>query len=281
MNIQWYPGHMTKAKRMITEDLKLVDVIIELVDARLPISSSNPDIKAMANGKQRVIIMNKADLADPAQNEAFSSYFKSLGLYVITADSRNKNIVKTVNDTVMEACKEKIERNKSKGLKNRPIRAMIAGIPNVGKSTFINTYAGKASAKTGNRPGVTTGKQWIKPGKNLELLDTPGILWPKFDDEAVGIRLAIAGSVKDDILDMRELAFELVKILNKYYPDAISSRYEVEHNDDPFTVIKEVARSRGCLLKGGELDIDRASDLIIDDYRAGKLGRITLERFNE
>ena len=213
MNIQWYPGHMTKAKRQMQEDLKLIDLIIELVDARVPLSSRNPDIDQLGQNKSRLILLNKADLADERQNEAWKEYFQSKGFYVVKVDSRNGAGMKTIQNVIQEACKEKIERDRRRGIKNRPIRAMVAGIPNVGKSTFINTFAGKACAKTGNKPGVTKGKQWIRLNKNVELLDTPGILWPKFEDQLVGIRLACVGSIKDDILNIEELALWLLEKL--------------------------------------------------------------------
>ena len=206
MNVQWYPGHMTKAKRQMQEDIKLIDLIIELVDARVPLSSRNPDIDELGKNKSRLILLNKSDLADERQNEAWKTYFQAKGFYVVKVDSRNGSGMKAINNMIQEACKEKIER--SRGSKNRPIRAMVVGIPNVGKSTFINTFAGRACAKTGNKPGVTKGKQWIRLNKGVELLDTPGILWPKFEDQQVGIRLACVGSIKDDILNMEELFYD-------------------------------------------------------------------------
>ena len=211
MNFQWYPGHMTKAKRQMQEDIKLIDLVIELVDARIPLSSRNPDIDELGKNKYRLILMNKADLADKEQTKKWAEYFKSKGFFVVSLDARTKNSMKSITDIVMEACKEKIERDRKRGIKNRPVRAMVVGIPNVGKSTFINSYAGKACAKTGNKPGVTKGKQWIRLNKNVELLDTPGILWPKFEDQMVGLRLALIGSIKDEILNIDELAMELIK----------------------------------------------------------------------
>ena len=206
MNVQWYPGHMTKAKRQMQEDIKLIDLIIELVDARVPLSSRNPDIDELGKNKSRLILLNKADLADERQNEAWKAYFQKKGFFVVKVDSRNGSGMKMIQNVIQEACKEKIERDRRRGIKNRPIRAMVVGIPNVGKSTFINTFAGRACAKTGNKPGVTKGKQWIRLNKGVELLDTPGILWPKFEDQQVGMRLACVGSIKDDILNMEELS---------------------------------------------------------------------------
>ena len=277
MNIQWYPGHMTKAKRQMQEDLKLIDLIIELVDARVPLSSRNPDIDQLGQNKSRLILLNKADLADERQNEAWKEYFQSKGFYVVKVDSRNGAGMKTIQNVIQEACKEKIERDRRRGIKNRPVRAMVAGIPNVGKSTFINTFAGKACAKTGNKPGVTKGKQWIRLNKNVELLDTPGILWPKFEDQLVGIRLACVGSIKDDILNIEELALWLLEKLKKDYPGFLEKRYGISEEGTPLETLEAIAKARGCLKRGEELDYVKASGLIFDDFRGGKIGRITLE----
>ena len=277
MNIQWYPGHMTKAKRQMQEDLKLIDLIIELVDARVPLSSRNPDIDQLGQNKSRLILLNKADLADERQNEAWKEYFQKRGFHVVKVDSRNGAGMKTIQNVIQEACKEKIERDRRRGIKNRPIRAMVAGIPNVGKSTFINTFAGKACAKTGNRPGVTKGKQWIRLNKNVELLDTPGILWPKFEDQLVGIRLACVGSIKDDILNIEELALWLLEKLKKDYPGFLEKRYGISEEGTPLETLEAIAKARGCLKRGEELDYVKASGLIFDDFRGGKIGRITLE----
>ena len=277
MNIQWYPGHMTKAKRQMQEDLKLIDLIIELVDARVPLSSRNPDIDQLGQNKSRLILLNKADLADERQNEAWKEYFQSKGFYVVKVDSRNGAGMKTIQNVIQEACKEKIERDRRRGIKNRPIRAMVAGIPNVGKSTIINTFAGKACAKTGNKPGVTKGKQWIRLNKNVELLDTPGILWPKFEDQLVGIRLACVGSIKDDILNIEELALWLLEKLKKDYPGFLEKRYGISEEGTPLETLEAIAKARGCLKRGEELDYVKASGLIFDDFRGGKIGRITLE----
>lgn len=277
MNVQWYPGHMTKAKRQMQEDLKLIDLIIELVDARVPLSSRNPDIDQLGQNKSRLILLNKADLADERQNEAWKEYFQSKGFYVVKVDSRNGAGMKTIQNVIQEACKEKIERDRRRGIKNRPIRAMVAGIPNVGKSTFINTFAGKACAKTGNRPGVTKGKQWIRLNKNVELLDTPGILWPKFEDQEVGIRLAFVGSIKDDILNMEELALKLIDYLKERYTGLLEKRYGIYEAGNAVEILGDIAKARGCLKKGEELDYTKASGLLFDDFRGGKIGRITLE----
>ena len=277
MNFQWYPGHMTKAKRQMQEDIKLIDLVIELVDARVPLSSRNPDIDELGKNKYRLILMNKSDLADKKITEKWSAYFKGKGFFVVSLDARTKNSMKSITDIVMEACKEKIERDRKRGIKNRPVRAMVVGIPNVGKSTFINSYAGKACAKTGNKPGVTKGKQWIRLNKNIELLDTPGILWPKFEDQMVGLRLALIGSIKDEILNVDELAVELIKILKNSYPGILAERYEVDESAEITDIIYGIANNRNCLLKGGEADYSKAAALLIDDFRSGKLGKITLE----
>lgn len=277
MHFQWYPGHMTKAKRQMQEDIKLIDLVIELVDARIPFSSRNPDIDELGKHKARLILMNKADLASQEQTRKWSEYFRKMGYYVVKLDARNKAGLKGVSDVIMEACKEKIERDRRRGIKNRPVRAMVVGIPNVGKSTFINTYAGKACAKTGNKPGVTKGKQWIRLNKNVELLDTPGILWPKFEDQKVGLLLALIGSIKDEILNIDELSLELIQILQEHYPGILASRYELDEEGTPVFVLEQIARNRNCVQKGNELDYSKAASLVIDEFRNGRLGKITLE----
>lgn len=277
MNVQWYPGHMTKAKRQMQEDIKLIDLIIELVDARVPLSSRNPDIDELGKNKARLILLNKADLADESQNEAWKKYFQEKGIFVVKVDSRSGAGMKAIQNTIQEACREKTERDRKRGIKNRPIRAMVVGIPNVGKSTFINTFAGKACAKTGNRPGVTKGKQWIRLNKGVELLDTPGILWPKFEDQEVGMKLAYVGSIKDDILNMEELSLNLIDYLRRYYPGFLEGRYQIGTEGKAVEVLEAIARVRGCLKKGEELDYGKASGILFDDFRSGKIGRITLE----
>ena len=277
MNVQWYPGHMTKAKRQMQEDLKLIDLIIELVDARVPISSRNPDIDSLGQNKARLILLNKTDLADERQNEAWKEYFQNRGFHVVKVDSRSGAGMKQVHAMIQEACRDKIERDKKRGIKNRPVRAMVAGIPNVGKSTFINSFAGKACTKTGNKPGVTRGKQWIRLNKNVELLDTPGILWPKFEDQKVGERLACIGSIKDDLLNMEELALILITYLKERYPGVLEKRYGVSEGGEALAVMEEIAKVRGCVKKGDELDYAKTAGIIFDDFRSGKTGRITLE----
>ena len=279
MNFQWYPGHMTKAKRAMKEDIKLIDLVIELVDARVPLSSRNPDIDDLAKGKARMVLLNKSDLADERVNAQWAAWFEAKNIHAVKVDSRNKGTLKQVQSVVQEACKEKIERDRKRGIMNRPIRTMVVGIPNVGKSTFINSFAGKACAKTGNKPGVTKGNQWIRLNKTLELLDTPGILWPKFEDQAVGLKLALIGSINDQILNKDDLACRCIRILKERYPGMVSQRFGLETEDkEPAAILEDVARLRSCLMKGGELDIARAAAMVLDDFRSGKLGRVTLER---
>ena len=260
MNYQWYPGHMTKARRMMQENIKLIDLVIELVDARIPISSRNPDIDELGKGKSRIILLNKSDLADPVWNKKWVEYFSNQGMGVLEINSRTGMGIKSIQGLVQEVCKEKIERDRKRGIVNRPVRAMVVGIPNVGKSTFINSFAGKACAKTGNKPGVTKGKQWIRLNKGLELLDTPGILWPKFEDQQVGMRLAFIGAIKE------------------LYPKSLQERYEADPAGKPIEILEAVAESRKCYAKGEQLDLGKAAGILIDDFRSGKLGRITLER---
>ena len=350
-NINWYPGHMTKAKRMMQEDIKLIDLVIELLDARVPLASRNPDINTIAGNKSRLIILNKTDLADPEVTKKWAEYFEKEGCFVLKINSKNPADIRPVNDIVKKACAEKIERYRKRGIKNRPVRAMVAGIPNVGKSTFINSYAKKAATKTGNKPGVTKGKQWIRLSSEIELLDTPGILWPKFEDRSVGLKLAMIGSIRDEILNTEDLAIELIKTLEERYPGLIERFYNLEdnfaksnkcekkeqnmsaevncdndildasinenvsdnniidkkselNNADKETVnnktvnncenqgnnmilvneknkyaeiLYEIARVRGCLLRGGEFDTLKASQLLLENFRNGKLGRISLE----
>lgn len=277
MNFQWYPGHMTKAKRQMQEDIKLIDLVIELVDARIPLSSRNPDIDELGKHKARLILMNKADLADDAQTKSWSEFFREQGCFVVKLDARTRAGMKKIGEVVLEACKEKIERDRRRGIKNRPVRAMVVGIPNVGKSTFINTYAGKACTKTGNKPGVTKGKQWIRLNKNVELLDTPGILWPKFEDQRVGLYLALIGSIKDEILNIDELSLELIKILKEHYPGILAQRYGLAEEQEPPKLLGQIAKNRNCIKKGNELDYSKAAALVIDEFRSGRLGKITLE----
>ena len=277
MDYHWYPGHMTKAVRQMKEDIKLIDLVIELLDARIPLSSRNPDIDDLGKNKARLVLLNKSDLADETDNNKWIQYFKDKGIIALKINSKNKQGIKEINNAVQIACKEKIERDKKRGIINRPVRAMVVGIPNVGKSTFINAYAGRAAAKTGNKPGVTKGKQWIRLNKGVELLDTPGILWPKFEDQQVGIRLACVGSIKDDILNMEELALWLIDYLRENYKGILAERYQITEEGTSVEVLEEIARARGCLKKQEELDYAKASLILFDDFRSGKMGRITLE----
>lgn len=290
-NYQWYPGHMTKARRMMEEDIKLVDLVIELLDARIPISSRNPDIDNLAKNKSRMVLLNKSDLAKEGENEAWVRYFAEKGIPCIKLDARSRGGMKNIMNLVQEACKEKIERDRKRGIIGRPIRAMVVGIPNVGKSTFINSFAGKACAKTGNKPGVTKGKQWIKLNKQLELLDTPGILWPKFEDQTVGEHLAFIGSMNDQILNLEELALSLIGFMTKYYAGMLEERYPLEDEsmipkeipviDQNVKYLYRIAFSRHCLAKGGEPDFAKAASLLMEDFRSGRLGRITIERSSD
>ena len=277
MNLQWYPGHMTKAKRQMQEDLNLIDLIIELVDARIPLSSRNPDIDELGKNKARLILLNKSDLADERYNEQWSAYFQKKGFYVVKVNAKSGAGLKSIQGVIQEACKAKIERDRRRGIKNRPIRAMVVGIPNVGKSTFINSYAGKACAKTGNKPGVTKGKQWIRLNKTLELLDTPGILWPKFEDQEVGKRLAFIGSIKDEILNLEELSLELLDYIRTNYPGLLNTRYGIEEDGTPVSLLEAVADKRRCLIRGQEIDYAKAAGIVMEEFRNGKIGRITLE----
>ena len=268
---------MTKAKRQMQEDLKLIDLIIELVDARIPLSSRNPDIDELGKNKARLILLNKSDLADERYNEQWSAYFQKKGFYVVKVNAKSGAGLKSIQGAIQEACKAKIERDRRRGIKNRPIRAMVVGIPNVGKSTFINSYAGKACVKTGNKPGVTKGKQWIRLNKTLELLDTPGILWPKFEDQEVGKRLAFIGSIKDEILNLEELSLELLDYIRTNYPGLLNTRYGIEEEGTPVSLLEAVADKRKCLIRGQEIDYAKAAGIVMEEFRNGKIGRITLE----
>lgn len=277
MHFQWYPGHMTKAKRMMQENIKLIDLVIELVDARIPLSSRNPDIDELGKNKARLVLLNKADLAEDKWNDAWAEYFKKKGFSVVKVNSRKGGGIKSIQGVIREACAEKIERDRKRGILNRPVRAMVVGIPNVGKSTFINALAGKACAKTGNKPGVTKGKQWIRLNKQVELLDAPGILWPKFEDQEVGLKLAFIGSIKDEVLQTEELAAELIHFLRTAYPEVLADKYNIEMDEDDYVVLNHIAKSRNCIVRGNELDTEKAALLLLDDFRNGKLGRLTLE----
>ncbi len=277
MNINWYPGHMTKAKRMMQENLILIDLVIEVLDARIPLSSRNPDIQEMAKNKSRIVLLNKSDLADPKENKRWMKYFEAQGAHALEINAKSGAGVKEIKGLVEIACKEKMERDKKRGIVNRPIRAMVVGIPNVGKSTFINAFAGKACTKTGNKPGVTKGKQWIRLGKNLELLDTPGILWPKFEDRQAGINLAFIGSINDEIIVLDELAYELLTCIRDRYPGALAQRFGISEEGTAPELLERIAESRKCYAKGEILDIEKAAGILMDEFRNGKIGRMSLE----
>ena len=268
---------MTKARRMMQENIKLIDLMIELVDARVPLGSRNPDIDELGKNKARIIILNKADLADPSINRMWTEYFRARAIHTVEVNSRSGSGVRSIQSVVREACKDKIERDRRRGILNRPVRAMVAGIPNVGKSTFINAFAGKACTRTGNKPGVTKGKQWIRLNKNVELLDTPGILWPKFEDQKVGLYLALIGSINDEILRLEELALALIAFLRASYPGTLTERFGVEEDGEDYALLTEICIRRRCFLKGEEPDLRKASAMLLDEFRSGKLGRITLE----
>ena len=279
MNIQWYPGHMTKTRRMMEENLKLVDAVCEILDARIPVSSRNPDIDAICGNKPRMIILNRIDMADPGMVKTWTEYFKKKGMAVIQTDCKSRKGIGTFVPAVRSLLKEKISRYEEKGQIGRPLKIMIVGIPNVGKSTFINQVAGRKGAKAENRPGVTRGKQWVTVDTGLLLLDTPGILWPKFDDPEVGVRLAYTGAVKDDVLDVESLACHLMSMLGRRYPQALTERYKIEvpEEADGYELLQMAGRKRGFLISGGEIDTERMARVLLEEYRSCKLGRFTLE----
>ena len=281
MNIQWYPGHMTKTRRQIEADLKQVDAVCEIVDARIPMSSRNPDIDSICGNKPRVIVLNRMDLADPAATKQWADYFKKKGMTVVCTDCKSRKGIADFAPAVRNACKEKIERDKARGM-NRAVRLMVVGIPNVGKSTLINQISGRKGAKAENRPGVTRGKQWVTVDSTLQLLDTPGILWPKFEDPQVGLMLAATGAVKEDVLDLEELACRLMQLLWNRYPEAIKERYGVEGVDEDcqfpgYELLMQAGRKRGFLMRGNEINTERMAKVLVDEFRSGKLGKFTLE----
>ena len=284
MTIQWFPGHMAKTKRMIQEQLKLVDVVIELVDARMPISSRNPLLDQLVGDKKpRIIILNKEDLADPQRTAYWVNQFNQQSGYrafAFNATIGKKQLISRLKEALLELTKEKRERMAQKGVRKQTIRCMIVGIPNVGKSTFINILVGKKAAQTGDKPGVTRGTQWIRLDEDLELLDTPGILWPKFEDEEVGFRLAVTGAINDDVFDHDEAALKLLTFLQKRYPRQLQERFKLTEEDlaqEPLYILEQIGRNRGCLLKGGRIDYGKVSKGILIDFRQAKIGRITLE----
>lgn len=282
MNIQWYPGHMTKTRRQIEADLKLVDAVCEIVDARIPVSSRNPDIDSICANKPRLIVLNRSDLADWDVTKSWMQYFRNQGIAAIATDCKSRRGINEFLPAVRSVLKEKIARNAAKGM-NKPLRLMIVGIPNVGKSTFINQISGRKGAKAENRPGVTRGKQWVTVDSSLLLLDTPGILWPKFEDPEVGMMLAYTGAVKENVIDTEELACHLAEKLNRYYPQVLLDRYRVQMPSDTpgYMLLEEAGRKRGYLLARGEINTERMAKVLIDEYRSGKLGNFTFEKVED
>lgn len=278
MNIQWYPGHMTKTRRQIEADLKLVDAVCEIVDARIPVSSRNPDIDSICAAKPRIIVLNRMDLADPETTKRWVTYFKSKGMAAVATDCKTKKGISLFQPAVRSVLKEKIERNAAKGM-NKPLRVMIVGIPNVGKSTLINQISGRKGAKAENRPGVTRGKQWVTVDNGLLLLDTPGILWPKFEDPEVGMMLAYTGAVKENVIDTEELACRLMELLWRHYPQTLFDRYGIDEKEPipGYELLEKAGKKRGYLLARGEIHTERMAKVLLDEYRSGKLGHFTLE----
>jgi len=279
MNIQWFPGHMAKTRRLIAENIKLCDCVIEICDARCIQSSRNPELPSLTKGKKLLLVINKSDIADPVQTQKWVERFKSEGIMAISVSCNDSKGVSKIIDSVRELLKEKTERDKARGFVNKPIRVMVCGIPNVGKSSFINKLYGKSAAKAGDRPGVTRGKQWITLKNSMELLDTPGILWPKFEDKEVALHLAFTGAIKDEILDIEELSSELLLHLSKIYPERLTERYKIELEEglSGYDILERVCRKRGFILKGNEVDYLRGANIVLDEFRGAKLGRISLE----
>ena len=278
MNIQWYPGHMTKALRQIKEDIKLIDMVIELADARILKSSRNPEIKSLTNGKIHILLLNKADLAEDKVTAEWVDFYKSQGILALPLDSRAKSGSREVSRLIDKVSALKRARDLKRGIKNRPVRALIAGIPNVGKSTLINNLAGKKSAKTGDKPGVTKGKQWIHVNKTLDLLDSPGILWPKFDDEKTGEALALFGAISDNVFEKQELALILYDRMTSLYPGKLAEVYGISEELEKKDLLPAIAASRSLLMAGGEYDMKRAADVFLDDLRSGRLGKVSFEK---
>ena len=285
--INWYPGHMLKTKKQIMEDLKLIDVIIEILDARIPLASQNPDIKQITANKKKIIVLNKSDLANEAETKKWIEFFKNQGIIAIATDSNLGKGVKETLKLVQEVMQEELEKASMKGIKNKNIRIMICGIPNVGKSSFINRMINKKSAEVGNRPGVTKQKQWVRISTNIELLDTPGVLWPKFENQDISLKLAYTGTIKDELLDKTEIAYNLLKYLEKNNKKELFERYKltdqeinsiISEDDDTIKLMNLIAKKRGAIISGGEIDYERTSAIILNDFRTGKIGRITLEK---
>ncbi len=279
MAIQWFPGHMAKTRKQISEDIKLVDVIYELVDARIPLSSRNPEIDKIAADKPRIVLLNKADMADDAVNDLWIEHFKNENVECIKVSCKTGEGIDKIQPVTLKILSEKNERRKNRGIVDNSIKAMIVGIPNVGKSTFINKLSGRNGVKTGDRPGVTTGKQWITVKGDFKLLDTPGILWPKFEDDEVGYHLAFTGAIKDEIMDVEELACKLLDVLKSDYPDELNERYKIECDFmESYDLLEEIGRKRGCIMSGGSVNTERAANMLLDEFRGTKIGKISLER---
>lgn len=279
--VQWFPGHMAKTRRKIKESLPLVDAVVELVDARIPDSSRNPELDEITAGKPRIILLNKSDIADQSATDAWMNYFKNQGAYVLSVDCKSGRGLNSFPALAREACKERVAANEAKGMAGRPLRLMVVGIPNTGKSSFINRMSNKSKLQVANRPGVTRQNQWVVCGNGIELLDTPGVLWPKFDDPSVGNKLAFIGSVKDDVMDVETIAVRLLEVLKEDYTDRLCERYKVDETVkemEAYEVLEAIGRKRGMLLKGNEVDTERAANTLLTEYRGGKLGKITLER---
>lgn len=289
-SINWYPGHMAKTKKQIIEDLKLIDVVIEILDARIPISSQNPSMKEIIKDKKKIVILNKSDLADDRQNNLWKQYFEKKGILAVITDSNSGKGINQFIKTVEYCMQDEINQNKQKGRVGKTIRLLVLGIPNVGKSSFINRISKRTTMQVGNRPGVTKKKQWIRVGENIELLDTPGVLWPKFESEEVALNLAYTGTIKDDILERTEIAFYLLKFLIKNYPETIQVRYKLENeiinesledidnNEKLLKIMHSIGRKRGALISGGNIDEEKTANIILEDFRSGKLGKITIEK---
>ncbi len=290
-NINWYPGHMLKTKKQMIEDLRLIDVVIEILDARIPVSSQNPDIQNITRNKKKIVLLNKSDLADEKQNQKWISYFKQNNIVALPTDSNIGKGTKEVLKIVQKLMQEELEKAAVRGRTKRNIRIMIIGIPNVGKSSLINRLVNKKTAEVGNRPGVTKQKQWVRIGQNIELLDTPGVLWPKFEDEKVALNLAYVGSIKDEVMPKTDVAYQLLKFLYTNYKDEIILKYKLTEEDQNSIITKEetdkiieltniIARKRGAIISGGEIDYEKVSNIILNDFRTGRIGRITLEQVN-
>lgn len=284
MNLQWFPGHMAKTRRMISEHIKLVDVVVELLDARLPLSSRNPEIDRIVGNRPRILVLNKADIADKSVTEQWQEWFTRQGYAVIAVDSQSGKGFSQLNAAIDKVMKEKFERDKAKGIQRHSVKLMVVGIPNVGKSSFINRLSGRGATKTGDRPGVTTAKQWIRIAGKYELLDTPGILWPKFEQPEVAKRIAFTGGIKDEIMDIEELACELLRFLSRQYGTLLTERFKLTEDAlelEPYELLEAIGRKRGCMISGGNIDTFRAASLVLDDFRAAKIGKISLEQPDE